>query len=322
MLQRQRVQRFKAGRTDMAKAENLFALLEDGEFNYFKVAADRCPRVRVICDKNGNFLLHRAAEVGSPDFCKYLLKKGILATCPGPSGVTPIHIAAERGYLDIMKVLLRAAGANHSPINRVGITPLHVAAGEGYLAIVKLLVAKGAGNLAGDKYGRLPIHFAVGADQLDVVKWLVTHNPALIELPDAFGQRPIHWALRFESYRTVKWLTKYGVDMSSSDIYGRTPESFKGLKLTPLQLAIMRNDVKEIKNRLRTRWMLNRPADLGRTPLHTAAFFRNRDLYQWLVKEGADDTVLDDYGCTPGKLLSYRLTKSLRGGVFGEKLRL
>ena len=306
----------------MPEAVNLFTLLRNGEFSFFKLTADRCPRVRVLCDKNGNFLLHQAVEVGSLDCCKYLLKKGIPATCPGSSGATPIHIAAERGYLDIMKVLLRAAGANHSPINRIGITPLHVAAGEGYLAIVKLLVAKGSGNLVGDKYGRLPIHFAVGADQLDVVKWLVKHNPTLIELPDAFGQRPIHWALRFESFRTANWLTKYGVDMCSSDIFGRLPESFKGLKLTPLQLAIMRNDIKEIKYRMQKQWMLNRPADLGRTPLHTAAFFRNRDLYRWLLKEGADDTVLDDYGWTPGKLLGYRLTKSLRGGVLGENLRL
>jgi ankyrin repeat protein len=305
----------------MTEAEKLFSLLEDGEFSQFRESADRCPRIRVLCDKDGDLLLHRAVEVGSLDLCKYLLKKGIPATCSGSFGSTPLHTAVWRGYLDIVKVLLRAAGTNHSPINASGMTPLHVAAGEGHLAIVKLLVAKGADCLARNKYDRVPIHFAAGADQLEVVKWLARRNPKLIELPDAFGQRPIHWALQFGAFRTANWLTKCGADTSSLDIHGRSPESFKGLKLTPLQLAIMRNATKDIKQRLEKRWMINRPADLGRTALHTAAFFRNRDLYRWLRKAGADDTVLDDYGWTPGKLLGYRLIVCSRRGVAEEKPR-
>ncbi|MCE9614881.1 MAG: ankyrin repeat domain-containing protein [Lentisphaerae bacterium] len=279
-------------------------------------------------------LLHRAVTTGSLETCKYLLGKGIPATCPGSRGATPLHDAAAKGPAAIMATLLQDAGPRHSPINANGMTPLHVAAGEGRLASVKMLIEKGADSSARDKFGRLPMHFAAGADQLTIVQYFASQDRMLIDMRDAFGQRPIHWALLYECVRTAIWLIRRGVNLNAPDIYGRSPLCVGGLpedaepirsfgdvrlgmvlrgtrarRLTPLQRAIFCEDLRLVKKLLRDPEALNRRGDLGRTALHEAAFARDRDLYRWMRERGADTKVVDDYGWTPLKLLSYRLIK-------------
>jgi ankyrin repeat protein len=322
----------KMGESQMTDSEKLFALLESGNFALFKKVASCSPAIRVFCDKNGDFLLHRAVSLGSLVACKYLLKRDIPATCPGSRGATPLHYAAQKGYEAIMEILLQATGTNHSPINANGMTPLHVAAGEGQLEIVNMLIDKGADTGAQDKFGRLPLHYAAGTDQIDVIRCLVGRNSRQIDLSDAFGQRPIHWARQFECIHAVDWLERQGVDLKSRDIYGRTPLYFlrysveatsrklskddktamasigmKTSRLTPFQRAIFHGDINQVKQLMSKQATLNRKGDLGRTPLHIAAFAKNRDIYRWMQREGAKTDIVDDYGWTPFKLLSYRL---------------
>lgn len=316
----------------MTKSEELFDLLEGGNFGLFRKAADSTPIIRVACDRRGDFLLHRAVTTGSLAACKYLLGKGIPATCPGSRGATPLHEAASRGDAAMMTTLLRAAEPQHSPMNANGMTPLHVAAGSGRLAIVKRLIEAGADWFAQDKFGRLPVHFAAGADQLKVVRYLAAQDPELIDQLDGFGQRPVHWALQYECVRTAIWLIRAGIDLKAPDIYGRSPLCVGGLpddaeaialhgdarlgmllrgtqirRLTPLQRAIFCGDLRQVRKHLRNPADLNRRGDFGRTALHMAAFARNRQLYRWMQKKGADPKALDDYGWTPLKLLSYRM---------------
>ena len=58
---------------------------------------------------------------------------------------TPLHFAAHRGYLDIVKLLLKAgAEVNALENNSSNSTPLHWAATGGHIEVVKLLVESGA----------------------------------------------------------------------------------------------------------------------------------------------------------------------------------
>ena len=47
----------------MTKSEELFDLLEGGNFGLFRKAADSTPIIRVACDRRGDFLLHRARAI-------------------------------------------------------------------------------------------------------------------------------------------------------------------------------------------------------------------------------------------------------------------
>ena len=56
---------------------------------------------------------------------------------------SPLHFAAQHGFTQTAKVLLRT-GISQNATNKVDRTPLHVACQEGHSEIVKLLVESGA----------------------------------------------------------------------------------------------------------------------------------------------------------------------------------
>ncbi|CAK9253192.1 unnamed protein product, partial [Sphagnum jensenii] len=57
--------------------------------------------------------------------------------------------------------------------DNIGDTPLHRAAEKGHLDVVKYLVEKGADVKAANKYGYTPLHWAASSGKLDIVKYLV-----------------------------------------------------------------------------------------------------------------------------------------------------
>lgn len=73
---------------------------------------------------------------------------------------TPLHVAAQRGYTDLVSALLKA-GACVNAKNRSGQTPLHVAAAQkGSYDTCKLLLDGGADTLIEDQNGHVPLDIA------------------------------------------------------------------------------------------------------------------------------------------------------------------
>jgi ankyrin repeat protein len=318
-------------------------LLETGSFERFRNAAGQVDGLRAFCNRQGDFLLHRAAMKGSREACAWLMRQGLSPVCPGSGGATPLHYAAAEGDVTLMHLLLREKESPHSPVNQHGMTPLHVAAGEGHLAVARYLVKRGADLRARDKFGRLPLHYAAGADWLKVVTWMLQQEESLIEDADAFGQRPFHWAAKFACSRTVNELFQRKADLGASDIFGRSVLFFlqrldaalpitlpaplrlaiavknrSCRRLTTLQRAIFAGDIREVRRQVKGAETLNRPDDLGQTAVHLAAMTGNRDLFRWMVKKGGDAKLPDDYHWSPIKLLGYRLVARAEGTTKGK----
>ena len=71
-----------------------------------------------------------------------------------------------------VKCLLKY-GALINSKNESGLTPLHIAASLGWLEVVKCLIENGARvDVKDDKEGRTPFFFAMRQDQTDVVNYL------------------------------------------------------------------------------------------------------------------------------------------------------
>lgn len=88
-------------------------------------------------------------------------------------GYTPLHLAAERGYNDIVELLL-SKGANVNAKDNITMTPLHRAAIEGHYSTVELLLSKGANINAKTRSGYTPLHFAAKNVHKVVVEMLLT----------------------------------------------------------------------------------------------------------------------------------------------------
>jgi ankyrin repeat protein len=92
-----------------------------------------------------------------------------------------LHIAAEKGRLDICKLLLDYAdGSQISALNRFHSQPLHEACKQNHLQIAQLLVRSGAEINAADIYGNTPLHYASSLGYTGLVSWILTRNPNIL----------------------------------------------------------------------------------------------------------------------------------------------
>ena len=89
-------------------------------------------------------------------------------------GSTPLHLASERGHLDLARLLVEH-GANVAAQDQDESTPLHLASEGGRLDLARLLVEHGANVAAQDQDGSTPLRLASKWGQHDLVGFLVEH---------------------------------------------------------------------------------------------------------------------------------------------------
>jgi len=137
-------------------------------------------------------------------------------------GGTPLHVAADRGYLGIVKFLLRH-GANPNMKNDYGNTPLHYAAESGNSKVVEVLLKHGADPNIQNNYGWTPLHFVASYGYPEVVELLLGHgaNPNIQE--NKYGYTPLHYAVANCRVDVVRVLLDHGADPTIRDKKGRTP---------------------------------------------------------------------------------------------------
>jgi ankyrin repeat protein len=99
---------------------------------------------------NGN---HRYDPDGHQDLAKLLLEHGADPRTPGVHGQTPLHIASQRGYLEVTQRLLELGVDVNSRDDR-GRTPLQEALRNGHERVVRLLLQQGANGLVALASGR------------------------------------------------------------------------------------------------------------------------------------------------------------------------
>ena len=99
--------------------------------------------------------LRRFARYGNATKLKELLSSGELLNINCRTGVlrtTPLHLAAEYGHKDVVKILLEAE-AIVEKVDTYGWTPLQRALSNGHNDVVKVLLNKGANPNANDVLG-------------------------------------------------------------------------------------------------------------------------------------------------------------------------
>ena len=127
-----------------------------------------------------------------------------------PNHLSALMIAAEEGYLEIVRCLLE----NDANVDVVdtgeGGTPMAMAAQGGHLEIVKLLVAKGAKVDGPTAACRTPLFAATLAGHVAIVEFLLAKE-ALVDLGDAEdSMTPLGVAAQKGHVKLVKILIAHG----------------------------------------------------------------------------------------------------------------
>ena len=241
------------------------------------------PLLRAVADGNRDLVhklvaagaelgnaLHEAVHLGYEDIVNELLTNGAalngenaLERCQAfddqlgdTRRMAPLHVAVEAGNMAMVELLL-LKGADEDVLDTKHCTPLSLADCCGRLDIMRVLIEHGAdANHAGAYSQRSVLHVAAYSSTVGAIDVLVEAG-AYIEPRDSTGATPLHYAAEVFSFEAAAALLDHGADINA-----------RGLKQS--------------------------------TPLHYAATMAGAedaaDMVDFLLRSGADETVVDDDG--------------------------
>ena len=171
-------------------SRTLFDECRDGNVNAIKDKIPKITDINMIDDDNDEKSpLYIASEIGYLDIVKLLIASGGDVNQANKYGETPLHAASYRGHLDIVKVLIAAGGDVNKACND-GWTPLHVASYHDHLEIVKVLIAAGGDVNKANNEGKIPLFNASKYGHLAIVKVLIA-NKANFLYKNKNGKTPL-----------------------------------------------------------------------------------------------------------------------------------
>ncbi|XP_034182340.1 histone-lysine N-methyltransferase G9a [Osmia lignaria lignaria] len=121
---------------------------------------------------------------------------------------TGLHIAADKGHLSCVHVLVQA-GAQLDVMDRNQLTPLMLAASKGKADVVKYLIRIGADVTLKGEDGMTALHMAAKSGHLDVCRIILTECKAprtLVDSVDDGGWTSLIWACEFCHAEVARFL--------------------------------------------------------------------------------------------------------------------
>ena len=270
--------------------------------------------------------LHCAIQYRTPlDVVRLLVEEGNAnVNAMNEDNQTPLH-EVER-QTEIVSYLVQEAGADPNIPDREGYsTPLHYAASRGYLDVVKALTSTGAADPnALDKDCRTPLHDAIFYSFGDVATWLVEQAGASAASNCGvpfFKVVSFHLETTDEgsaAFLMPNQLIKLGIDPWETDNEGNSAMHFavkteddglddeededednlcaEGERLLGGGKRRLRYIAELVKH---DPGLVQAKNHKGETPLHIAASWNNILLRTLVAKHGADLTAKDRLGRTP-----------------------
>lgn len=169
---------------------------------------------------SGKSPLHRAAERGQVTVVKYLLDHGASIDQLSPRKETALHLAAHVGQNAVVKLLLERK-ANVEARDNAGWTPLYYASSQGYRAVGETLLEQGANANARAGDGRTPLHTAADRGSLEFVQLLLQRG-AKVDAADEAGTQPHMSAAASGNVAVLQALLEAGALMNATNRNGAT----------------------------------------------------------------------------------------------------
>ncbi|XP_040375778.1 protein VAPYRIN-like [Oryza brachyantha] len=161
-------------------------------------------------DREGRTALHVAAAAGEAEAAAALVDMGADAAATDARGRTPLDVAREKSYQEVVDILERWE-------------LVMTAARRGDLQSLESLLNKRTGVHGRDQYGLTALHLAAIKGHCDVIALLAGSGCMDIECEDVEGHRPLHLAVEGGSADAVELLLDMGADVHAATRRGATP---------------------------------------------------------------------------------------------------
>ena len=157
-----------------------------------------------------------AVKAGDVAAVRALLRGSANPNVAQGDGLSALHIAAQEGNLDIVKLLLDAKADVAAKTTIGDYTPLHLAAGNGSVAVVSALLDAGADPKAvTSSTGVTPLHLAAKALNGEAaVRVLIQKGAPVNAVETSSGQTALMFAAAYGLGATVRELLAGGADPS------------------------------------------------------------------------------------------------------------
>ena len=260
-------------------------------------------------DDNGNTALHTATFNNHIDSIHLLLNRKASDTILNKNEDAPLHIAVRTGNITLVQAFLQ-----HTIINLIvegyrKRTPLHIAAEHDYVDIVdafnnrslvvqEWMEKKTFRLCARDADKRTPIHFAAHCGSARVLDYMISRGndhgytiEAILQFLDEENSTPLHTAIDAGHVNIVKVLLKHGASAVVKN----------GDQIPPIHLACYQGhiDIVQAMVEICGSEIVHVPAAGGKTPLHWGArSTHGAHIISYLIHNGANPNHVDSEGRT------------------------
>ncbi|XP_052825426.1 serine/threonine-protein phosphatase 6 regulatory ankyrin repeat subunit B [Octopus bimaculoides] len=235
--------------------------------------------------KNGNTLMHFAANAGHQNTVLFFLKKGVPLNMPNKSGAVALHVAAMNGHVSVVKALLQK-GAAVDTETKDGYTALHLAVKHSHPEVVQVLLGFGArvDGKAGKSH-EMPLHLAAKAKDGELCAEMLLKSGADPNVRLENGETVFHLAARSGHLELIKTLLEEDCSPTQQSKTGDTPLHLAVRYCHPTLVSEILTNVSNKKSRSEAVFLVNLPQKEGETPMHYAT-----DLIPDKIRSEFDDT--------------------------------
>ncbi|XP_063078941.1 ankyrin repeat domain-containing protein 6b [Engraulis encrasicolus] len=226
-----------------------------------------------------------ASHKGQADNVVHLINKGATVAVT-KYGRTPLHLAAYKGHIEVVRILLKA-GCDLDIEDDGNQTALHRAAVVGNGDVIAALVQEGCALERQDKDGNTALHEVSWHGFSQSVKLLVKAG-ANVHAKNKAGNTALHLACQNGHAQSTKVLL----------LGGSRPDSKNNVGDTCLHVAARYNHVSMIRILLGAFCSVSEKNQAGDSALHVAAALNHKKSVRLLLEAGTDSSLLNNAGQT------------------------